>query len=153
MTSQTDILISLKPKHAEHIFGGKKTVELRKRRPKIGPGTRICIYATSPIAAIKGYASLIQIKSAPPADIWKTWGDQSGISKNEFDSYFRNCKIAHALVLANVMLMKRALSLERIRELIEGFQPPQFFFHLNGATNEMRLHFRKHKRIKSKRRH
>ncbi len=54
MVSQDEILISLKPKHANEIFDGGKTVELRKRRPKIKPGTRVWIYATSPIAALWG---------------------------------------------------------------------------------------------------
>jgi hypothetical protein len=54
MIEHDEILISLKPKHAAHIFEGEKTVELRKRRPNIKPGTRIWIYATSPTAAIKG---------------------------------------------------------------------------------------------------
>jgi predicted transcriptional regulator len=142
-----EILISLKPKHAAHIFKGEKTVELRKRRPNIEPGTRIWIYATSPISAIKGYADLVQIQTASPALIWKTLGNQTGISKDEFDIYFATRELAHALVLTDVMEMKQALSLKRIRELMNDFQPPQFFCHLNGARATMRLSSRKYQRI------
>lgn len=148
MTKHTDILISLKPKHAEHVFGGEKTVELRRRRPNVNPGTRVWIYATAPVAAIKGHASLTRIESASPSLIWKTWGNRTGISKGEFDLYFKDCETAHALVLNDVMLMERALPLERIRELIHGFHPPQFYYHLNGARESMRLSSRKYQRIR-----
>jgi predicted transcriptional regulator len=151
MNKHADILISLKPRHAEYIFDGEKTVELRRRRLKIDPGTKVWIYATAPVAAIKGHASLIRIESAPPSLMWKTWGKRTGLSNAEFNSYFEDCNIAHALLLDKVMLMERALPLTRIRELIHGFQPPQFYFHLNGATEEMRLPARKHHRVKIKR--
>jgi predicted transcriptional regulator len=148
MIEHDEILISLKPKHAAHIFEGQKTVELRKRRPNIKPGTRIWIYATSPIAAIKGYADLVQIETNSPALIWKTLGDQTGISKEEFDVYFDGCEVAHALVLTDVMKMKEALPLKRIREMVNEFQPPQFFCHLNGTKKTMRLSSRKYEPIK-----
>jgi predicted transcriptional regulator len=148
MIEHDEILISLKPKHAAHIFKGEKTVELRKRRLNIKPGTRIWIYATSPIAAIKGYADLVQIQTGTPSLIWKKLGSQTGISKDEFDIYFAACEVAHALVLADVMEMKQALSLKQIRERINNFQPPQFFCHLNGARKTMRLSSRKYEPIK-----
>jgi len=147
MIDHDDILISLKPKHAENIFEGEKTVELRKRRPRIEPGTRIWIYATAPTAAIKGYANLVQIQSGPPSLIWKNLGGRTGISKDEFDSYFKACTMAHALIIADVMEMKQALSLNRIRELVNDFHPPQFFCHLNGARKAMRLSSRKYQPI------
>ena len=148
MIDHDEIMISLKPKHAAHIFDGKKTVELRKRRPNIRPGTRVWIYATAPIAAIKGYANLAQIETGSPPHIWRTLGSQTGISKSEFDAYFEACEVAHALMLTDIMEMKRALPLKRIRELVIDFQPPQFFCYLNGAREFMRLSSRKHQRIK-----
>jgi predicted transcriptional regulator len=148
MIEHDEILISLKPKHAAHIFEGEKTVELRKRRLNIKPGTRIWIYATSPIAAIKGYANLVQIQTGTPSLIWKRLGSKTGISKDEFDIYFAACDVAHALVLADVMEMKQALPLKQIRERINNFQPPQFFCHLNGARKTMRLSSRKYESIK-----
>src|SRR5688572_9987098 len=117
MNKHTDILISLKPRHAEYIFEGEKTVELRRRRPKVSPGTKVWIYATAPVAAIRGHASLVRIESACPSVIWEVWGKKTGLSKAEFDSYFEDCEIAHALLLDDVMLMEAALSLMRIREL------------------------------------
>ncbi len=148
MNNSDEILISLKPKHANHVFEGAKTVELRKRRPKVEPGTRVWIYATAPIAAIRGYANLARIETGPPSHIWKTLGDQTGISKGEFEGYFKAREMAHALILEDVMRMKKALPLEQIRKMVNDFQPPQFFCHLNGAKKSMRLSSRKYEPIK-----
>lgn len=148
MTDSADILISLKPKHAAHIFSGEKTVELRKRKPNVEPGTKIWIYATAPIAAIKGCARLERIITAAPHTIWRSFGHETGISKNEFDDYFWDCSVAHALILSEITALKRPLLLKRMRELVRGFQPPQFFCRLNGAVSEMRLYSRKYQPLK-----
>jgi len=148
MNDTHEILISLKPKHADHIFEGSKTVELRKRRLNVEPGTRIWIYATRPIAAIRGYANLACIKTGSPSQIWRTLGTQTGISKDEFEAYFEACEEAHALVLTEVMEMKKTLSLARIRETVSNFHPPQFYCHLNGARKSMRLSSRRYEPVR-----
>lgn len=149
MTNQDEILISLKPKHAARIFDGEKTVELRKRRPKVRSGTRVWIYVTTPIAALIGYAALVRIETGSPVHIWTTLGGQTGISKVEFDLYFKACEVAHALVLDDAMELRQAIPLKRIRELVNGFQPPQFYCYLNGAREALRLSSRKYQRIKN----
>lgn len=148
MNNSSDILISLKPKYAEYIFFGAKTVELRKRKPNIDPGTRIWIYATAPVSAIRGFANVIQIKSAAPSLLWDELGDHTGISKIEFDRYFEGRKLGHAIVLSEIRLLKRSLSLKRIRELVHGFHPPQFFCYLNGTSERLQLSSRKWQRVK-----
>ena len=42
------VLISIKPKYCELIASGKKTVEIRKTRPKIEPPFKCYIYCTKP---------------------------------------------------------------------------------------------------------
>jgi predicted transcriptional regulator len=148
MNSHNDVLISIRPKYARHIFSGEKTVELRKRRPNILPGARIWIYATAPIAALKGYATLDQIASATPAEIWGRFGSRTGISKQEFDDYFLDRSIAHALVLSEIRVLERPLLLERMRAMVRGFHPPQFFCRLNGTVSGLRLNSRKYRKAK-----
>lgn len=149
MTDCADILISLKPKYAANVFSGTKTVELRRRRLKVDPGTSIWIYATAPISAIKGYARLERIVTAAPSTIWKTFGTKTGISKNEFDKYFFNCDVAHALVLGEIKRLKHPILLDCMREMVADFHPPQFFCRLNGAVAGMRLHSRKYQKLKN----
>ena len=47
------LLISLHPRHSQNIFGGKKTIELRKREPR--SVDKVLIYETLPTAAIIGW--------------------------------------------------------------------------------------------------
>jgi predicted transcriptional regulator len=148
MNNNTDILISIRPKYASHIFSGEKTVELRRRKPKISPGARIWIYATAPIAAIKGYANLDRVVTATPEAIWREFGSQTAISKEEFDHYFAECSAAHALILSEIRILERPLVLEQMKKMVRGFHPPQFFCRLNGAVAEMRLNSRKYQRPK-----
>jgi predicted transcriptional regulator len=150
MNDPNEILISLKPRHADHIFMGSKTVELRKRRLKVQPGARVWIYATAPTAAIRGYASLDRIEEGPPIQIWKALGDRTDVSRAEFETYFANCDIAYGLVLMNVMEMEVALTLDRIRETVNHFHPPQFYRHLNGERESMRLFSRKYRPVRAK---
>lgn len=49
------ILISIKPKWAERIYNGTKTLELRKRMPKIPVGTVCLIYESYPVHMVTGY--------------------------------------------------------------------------------------------------
>lgn len=149
MSKLDEILISVKEQYATNIFSGEKTVELRKRRPNIVSGTRIWIYVTAPTAEIWGYANLVDIKSAPPTVIWDELGSQTGLSKREFDDYFEFCQLAHALLLSDVMIMARALSLAKIRERVIGFHPPQFFCHLNGDKEAMGLSLRKYESVRA----
>ena len=148
MNSHTDVLISIKPKYVTHIFSGEKTVELRKRRPNISPGARIWIYATTPIAALKGYASLDRIVTAAPTEIWNKFGSQTGITRQEFDGYFEGCSVAHALILSEIRVLEHPLLLERMRKMVRGFHPPQFFCRLNGSVSGLRLNSRKYHKPK-----
>ena len=139
MNNESDVLISIRQKYARQIFGGEKTVELRKRRPNIARGAKVWIYATSPVAALQGYANLDRVISDKPSSIWANLGRKAAISKSEFDAYFSGCDVAHALILSGIQVLDRPLPLEDMKKLVRGFHPPQFFCRLNGAATAMRL--------------
>jgi predicted transcriptional regulator len=143
MNDNTDVLISIKPKYATAILNGEKTVELRKRRPNIIPGAKVWIYATAPIAELKGYARLDRIVSASPASIWREFEIETRVSKSDYDRYFGESNFAYALVLSGVKVLENPLELEQMKQMVRGFHPPQFFCRLNGAVAEMRLNSRK----------
>ena len=48
------IVLSLKPRFAEAILTGDKTVELHRTEPKIVVPTRALLYATTPVRALLG---------------------------------------------------------------------------------------------------
>ena len=132
MDNGKDILISLHPKHAENIFLGIKKVELRRRTMHVEPGTTIWIYAKLPVGSIIGQVKIVSVHISPPAILWEKFGSISGLSKNEFFNYFYGVKQGIALVLENAERLHSSLSLQDIRELGDGFQPPQFFVRLTA---------------------
>lgn len=60
-----DVLLSLKPKYAEMILSGKKTVELRKRWAN-KEVDKVWIYATEPVGKILGYFEEGTVWTASP---------------------------------------------------------------------------------------
>lgn len=49
------ILITIKSEYASQIYAGMKTIELRKRTPKVPIGTLCLIYEPLPIGRVTGY--------------------------------------------------------------------------------------------------
>jgi len=126
-----DILISLAPAYTRAILDGKKTVELRRRRLRIGNGTRVWIYSKSPAARIEATAYVESIHEGDPDRLWCDFGHAAGISRAEFDRYFTGCSRGWALKLTMVSALAPALHLSVIRSEFGGFHPPQFFKRLS----------------------
>lgn len=126
------ILISLAPRHAENIFAGRKQVELRRRTMHVAPGTTVWIYVKLPVGSIVGRVKIGAIHASSPAALWRRFGSVSGLSRSEFFDYFGGVAEGVALVLENAKRLNRSLSLEDLRELSAGFQPPQFFARLDA---------------------
>lgn len=137
MASSGDILISLHERHANNVFAGKKTVEVRRRRPHVDPGTRVWIYATLPRGAVLGCATVAAVISKTPVALWRSYKGELAIDRSTFDDYLHNCDTAHALVLQNVEILPKEISLNQMRFLDETFHPPQFFTRLNGLAARM----------------
>lgn len=130
MNDAAHALISLEQRFAEGILSGNKLVELRRRPMRLAVGTTIWMYAKVPVGRVVGSAQVQSLHTLPPTTIWKRYGDVSGLSKREFHDYFSGLARGFALVLCSPSRLPVSLSLERLRSLDDGFQPPQFFVHL-----------------------
>lgn len=130
MRNEEHILISLTPRHAENIFDGRKHVELRRRTMHITPGTTAWIYVKLPIGAITGRVTIAAIHTSPPAALWRRFGAVSGLSRIEFFDYFSGVTEGVALELKDTKELRQSISLTSLREILSGFQPPQFFVRL-----------------------
>jgi len=120
----TEAIISIRPNFAEAILSGEKTVELRRRVPPIGAGTRLWIYATKPIAAVIGSSVVRRVLRASPAELWEKFGSLTGIDRDAFDSYFDGAEQAIGLELVDVR-RGRPIPIEKLRSIRKGFHPPQ----------------------------
>jgi predicted transcriptional regulator len=130
------ILISLAPRHAENILSGHKQVELRRRTMHVVPGTTVWLYVKLPVGSIVGRVRIGAIHESSPAALWRRFGVVSGLCRKEFFDYFNGVAAGVALVLENAERLHRSLSLDVLRGLAAGFQPPQFFARL-GAQHPL----------------
>lgn len=126
------LLISIRPRFAEMIFDGSKTVELRRICPRISAGDLALVYVSSPTKELQGAFEVGQVISTSPRALWRKVGKQSGISRREFLYYFQGKADAHALVIKRVWKLPLPIRLTALRRRKGGFRPPQNFHYLNG---------------------
>lgn len=135
--SKHAILFSVRPRFAEMIFDGTKTVELRRVRPKVSPGDLAFIYVSSPAKELQGAFEIGKILSASPAVLWKKVGTKSGISRSEFLTYFQGKKKAHALMIKKAWKLAAPICLNTLRQRKGGFRPPQSFHYLKRSETPL----------------
>ena len=104
------ILISINPEHVANIINGTKKYEYRKIAAKQDVSS-IVIYETTPIKRIVAEAEIIDVLVLTPSELWEQTKEQSGISKEFFDEYFKNRDVAYAYKLGKVKVYKKPKTL------------------------------------------
>ncbi|MET7706083.1 hypothetical protein [Micromonospora sp. NPDC005413] len=126
MTTQRVLLLSLRPRFAEAILSGAKTIELRRRPINAKPGTKVILYSSAPVMAIVGTARLNQVMVSNPQTAWNVHHPALGLRKDEYDAYLDGSQLAYLLHLSQVCTLNEPLHLHRLRQ-DGGFHPPQSF--------------------------
>ncbi len=126
------LLISIHPEHAENILCGKKTVELRRLRPRLSPGDVVVVYVSSPVRSVAGSFTVDQVVEDVPSRLWRVVGRNCGLSREEFDSYFADAAIGFGIVIRKAVRRPRPVSLAALREANPGFCPPQGYYYLTA---------------------
>ena len=123
------VLISVKPKYAEKILIGEKTVELRKSSPlRAKKGTNLLIYVTSPVKELRGICKIENIYKSTPIDLWNKMGNSTGVSYEEFFEYYKDTENAYGIELGNIIdLQDKSIKLDALKSMIQGFAPPQTY--------------------------
>lgn len=132
MSDRADILISVKGRFIDNMLTGTKRVELRRRAPRISPGTRIWIYEKAPVATVRAVAILAKVETMAPEILWSQYGSTLGLSYQEYQDYIAGSEHAAALSLERVAPL-RPISLRELRELRSDFHPPQFYLRLEAS--------------------
>ena len=133
------IVLSLKPRFAEAILAGTKTVELRRTTPKIEVPTRALLYATTPVRALLGTCVVTSVTSAPLSDLWREFGSRANLPYHEFKHYFEGVEVGAALALAQQRPFTRRVPLQDLLAKPRGFRPPQSFSYLDTKTADRLL--------------
>lgn len=137
MTRCKDIMISVKPVFVDRMLSGSKTVELRRRKLSVTPGTRVWIYKTAPSGVVAACAEIERVESGSPAELWRSHCSNLGISVAAFYRYLNGRNTAYAVVLKNIQPV-RQLTLNALRNKSENFHPPQFFRRIYAGQPELR---------------
>jgi predicted transcriptional regulator len=130
---ESALLVSVRPHYAELLLDGSKTVELRRVRPRAALGTLVLIYASSPARSLVGMGRVAAIHAADQDAVWRSHGEYTGVTREEYDAYFEGCKTAVAITLSDVKRLKRPRMLAELRHKYHGFRPPQSFRYLDAA--------------------
>lgn len=139
MAEAEDILISVHPRHVDSMVRGVKTIELRRRPLKLTDGCRVWIYSTLPRGIVEALGIVRTVVAATPSAVWRDFGRQSGITKDEFDSYYKGADTAYAIVFSSIEKLDMTFALAEIRRHHTGFHPPQFFKRLSTEGPELKL--------------
>ena len=134
LDSERMVVLSLKPRFAEAILAGDKTVELRRTVPKIVVPTLALLYATTPVRALLGTCIVTDVRSADLAVLWREYGSRSALRYHEFQQYFDGVSTGTALALAQPQAFDRRIPLQDLRAKPRGFRPPQRFADVDTKT-------------------
>ena len=138
MHDSDPIMLSVSPGYARSILDGKKSVELRRRAPRISDGTRAWLYATLPEGQVVALLTIDTVVEAPLGEIWNRYGQKAAIRREAFDAYFTGLETGAALIIRDVQAMKVPVSLNEIRQH-GAFQPPQFYRRMRAGSPELAL--------------
>ena len=92
-------IIAIKPRYAQLILNGEKTVEFRK---STCIAQKLYIYAAAPVKKIIGECRVADWRQGSPNVIWKVFGSYGGITHDEFNAYYAGRSTAFAYILTDV---------------------------------------------------
>lgn len=118
------ILMSIKPVYVEKILSGEKCYEYRKTLPKKDI-SKIIIYSTSPVKKVVGEVSVKNILILEKEELWNKTKDNSGITKEFFDSYFKNKSISVAYELGEINIYS---PYKDLKDFNINFVPQSFIY-------------------------
>lgn len=121
-----NLIMSIRPKYAQAIIDGKQQYEYRKRLPKRTDIDKLYVYASKPIKAIIAYFTIESVISDNPQKVWELTKKDGGITKEQFNDYFKGRDIAHAIKIEDVTELVTPLDPKAI---IKDFTAPQNFIY------------------------
>ena len=128
MSSNNIILLSVRPKYADKIFEQRKTVELRRVRPKyLQKGDLVLIYVSSPIQALAGAFKVEQVVEKPLKKLWPMVKTKAGVTRQEFNAYYEGVSMGVGIFFKEIWQLPEPIALHTLKQQARLFQPPQSF--------------------------
>ncbi len=122
--------MSVKPKYVSKIISGEKKFEFRKKifKKKI---EKVYIYSSSPQKQIVGYFEIKHIIKDCPNKLWEMTKGKAGISKEDFDDYYKDRDCGYAIEIKKFQELTEYLS---PYDYYSNFKAPQSFSYFNQCV-------------------
>lgn len=133
MATDHAVLLSVRPRFAEALLDGTKTVEVRRRPVRLRAGAVCLLYASSPTSALSGALTLAGVDHGAPADLWRRHGSRTALTRDEYDDYLDGRPTACALVVAAPIVFHTPVPLAELRRRNDAFVPPQSYRYVNDG--------------------
>ncbi|NQU05591.1 MAG: ASCH domain-containing protein [Calditrichaeota bacterium] len=131
-----DLLLSVRPRHAEKIISGEKTVEIRKGFPTRWGGAKVMLYVTKPSQEIVGEAIINDVEIGTPSSIWEKYNKSIGCDYSFFREYCGNHLKVSAIKLSEVREYKDKMPLNQLQILLgRGLRPPQSYQIVRNSSD------------------
>lgn len=105
------IVISINPIYVKSILNGTKRVEYRTRVSKEDINSLI-IYETYPVKKVVAEVEVLGIIALSPDKLWDLTHEFGGISKKDYDKYFKNRNVAYAYKLGKINIFADPLDIK-----------------------------------------
>jgi predicted transcriptional regulator len=122
MTEQV-LVISIKPRWVKQILSREKTVELRRRPPRLHKSVSALIYETGPTYRLRAKCRMGPVRSGSIEAIWMLTSCHSCVTRQEYNNYFDGKAHAHAIEITCVVEMPSYFTLAFLREKAEFVVP------------------------------
>jgi predicted transcriptional regulator len=132
-------LLRVRPRFADALLDGTKTVEVRRRPMRLRPGALCLLYSSSPTRALTGALSVACIDHGTPDELWRRHGPRTALTRNEYDDYLDGRPTACALLVAAIVGFDTPVPLADLRRRSDAFVAPQSYRFLHDGELKMLL--------------
>ncbi len=127
-----DLVMSIRPEFAERIIQGHKTVEVRRVFAKKWQGSRVSLYASAPVRALIGSATISKVIKGTPEDVWENYHIALGCRKKDFFDYTKSAREVYAIELEDIRPFIANVPVTQIGRLLDDdLRPPQSYLKLD----------------------
>lgn len=124
----TAILLSIRPEHAERIFQGSKSYELRKVIPSF-PFNRVFLYETGGRGVV-GCFEVGRVLNEPIKRLWSVVGN-AATTRDRFFEYFKTVGRGYAIEVKNPTRFREPIGVGHLNGQVGMLSPPQNFMALH----------------------
>lgn len=137
------LLLSVQAEYAEKILDGTKTVELRRRRPRVSAGDYLILYVPAPVKSIVGVVTVERVVEGRLSTLWRKVRVACSLTHAEFQRYLHGLVVGYAILVKNPGRLSSPLPLKLLRQVQPRFTPQGYRYlsrsDLAGVLGQLRV--------------